>query len=409
MNDPRAFLLQLFQTAVAAASDFSGIADHIPEVTGRLHVIGAGKAAAAMALALERGLPERGRVERLSGFVVVPDGHDLPLADLEVLCASHPTPDARSEVAGRRAMAEAGALGADDLLIALISGGGSSLLAAPSEGVSLTNKTTTTRLLLNAGQPIAVVNAVRARLSAIKGGGLAQAAWPARVVTFVLSDVPGDDPAIVASGPTLGAAMTVPALPDDVMGLLPPPVQAHLAEHSAARSDLNRDVKILATADGALAAAASAAEAIGVHVLNLGGALQGDAVTLAREHAELARFYDGPRPAIILSGGETTVRVVGPGRGGRNTEYLLALAIALEGQPGIFAIAADTDGWDGAGPAAGAILDPTTVERSQRAGYDAILTLAANDSLSLFEALGDAVLTGPTRTNVNDFRAIILL
>lgn len=408
MDDPRSFLRRLFDTVVAAASDFSGIADTIPEVSGRVHIIGAGKAAAAMASAVEQGLYERGLAARLSGFVVVPDGHGLPLSNLDLLFAAHPTPDERSEIAGRRALAEATALGPDDLLVALISGGGSSLMAAPAPGVTLADKVATTRLLLSAGQPIGTMNAVRARLSAIKGGGLARAAQPARVMTFVVSDVPGDDPALVASGPTLGSRSIVPALSKDVERRLAPRILQRLSGPNQLAAPTSSAARIMATADIALSAAAAAARASGVRVLNLGGALDGDAGTLALDHAARVQLWSDERPALILSGGETTVRVTGQGRGGRNTEYLLALVLALDGHPEVYAIAADTDGWDGVGPAAGAFCDPSTLVRAQEAGLNAAVCLADNDSLTMFERLSDAVVTGPTRTNVNDFRAILL-
>jgi hydroxypyruvate reductase len=408
VDDPRLFLRRLFDTAVAAASDFSGIAEAIPEVAGRVHVIGAGKAAAAMASAVERGLSDRRFSAPLSGFVVVPDGHGLTLAHLDLLFAAHPTPDERSEAAGGRALAEATSLGRDDLLVALISGGGSSLMAAPAPGVTLADKVATTRMLLNAGQPIATMNAVRGRLSAIKGGGLARAAWPARVMTFVVSDVPGDDPALVASGPTLGSRSIVAALPRDLERRLAPHVLARLSERQDVAAPADMPFRIMATADMALKAAAAVAEASGVRVLNLGGALDGGAGQLARDHAERVRLLSDTGPVLILSGGETTVRVTGLGRGGRNTEYLLALALALDRHPEVYAIAADTDGWDGVGPAAGAFCDPTTLARARSAGLSATASLADNDSLTLFERLGDAIVTGPTRTNVNDFRAILV-
>jgi hydroxypyruvate reductase len=312
--------------------------------------------------------------------------------------AGHPTPDRNSVGAGEAALALARALGPGDLLLAVLSGGGSSLLALPAPGVGLEEKQAVTRALLAAGASIGEINIVRKHLSAIKGGRLAAAAAPARVETWILSDVPDDDPALVASGPTLPDRSTV----EEARAVLtrcgiaaPPLAESPLVEPGA--------VRILATADDALGAAAEEARARGYAVTSL-GQLEGEARALGHSHAALA--YPSPRRAI-LSGGETTVTVRQPGgRGGRNLEYLLGLAIALNGASGVSAIAADTDGIDGTGPAAGAMLFPDTLARAQALGLDPADHLDRNDASSFFEAIGDLVVTGPTFTNVNDFRAI---
>ncbi len=382
MIDPLSLLRRLFDEAVRAASDFSGLGRDLPPVKGRVAVVGAGKAAFAMGLALEEGLPTWLDPARLTGFVVQPDEACPALRHLDVLTAGHPVPDARSVEAGERALALAASLGPDDLLVGLISGGGSALLAAPRDGISLEQKIEATRAMLRQGRPIAEINAERVRMSRIKGGGLARAAWPAAVATFVVSDIPGDDLWRVASGPTLTDA--------PFEGGLPP--------------------VLLASSDTALRAARHEAERMGWRVMSLGGAVEGSAVGLAQDHLRIIdQVAGGDRPALILSGGEATVTVNGGGRGGRNAEFCLALAIALDGRPGVFALAADTDGVDGCGPEAGAMIDPTTLARARALGLDPSGALANNDSLTLFARLGDTVSTGHTRTNVNDFRAVLVL
>jgi glycerate 2-kinase len=405
--EPRALLLELFRTAVAAAGDMSDLPRHLPHaVTGRILVIGAGKASVAMADALTASRPEWFDSGQATGFVVAPDGQP-PARRLETLHAAHPVPDARSEAAGRRALAEAERLGPDDLLIALISGGGSSLLVAPRPGVTLEDKIAAGQALLRSGLPISTVNALRRRLSAIKGGGLARAGHPAKVLTFVVSDVPGDNPADVASGPTLapgGATMlsheALSHLPDtfrDRLATLDPDAQAHGPVH------------ILASSSTALDAAASLARRKGLRVINLGGGIQGEARQVAEQHARIALDQSVHQtPTLILSGGETSVTVVGAGRGGRNSEYALALAIALDGAPGVYALAADTDGLDGNTPAAGAFVRPSTLADAKARGFNPQEVLESNDTYPLFETLGDSATTGPTGVNVNDFRGILV-
>lgn len=408
MDDPEGFLRSLFSAAIAAASDFSRIIDHLPDaVVGRVLVIGAGKASVAMADALAAGRPNWFDTGHATGFVVAPDGYPSA-ARLETLFSAHPVPDDRSEIAGRRALAEASSLGPDDILIALVSGGCSSLLVAPREGVTLQDKIDVGRALLKSGLPISVVNAVRRRLSDIKGGGLARAAHPATVHTFVVSDVPGDDPADVGSGPTLCRAGPSP-IPADVTARMPIHL-SHLVDRAPDHRPCSGAVQLVASSATALAAAASLAESQGVRVINLGGDVEGEAREVAARHAALALDHRGGETStLILSGGETSVTVTGRGRGGRNSEYALSLALALNGTSGIYALAADTDGIDGAGPSAGAIVHPRTLINAPTRGLDVRLAMRDNDTHPVFETLEDAVITGPTGTNVNDFRAILVL
>jgi glycerate 2-kinase len=406
--EPRALLLELFRTAVAAAGDMSDLPRHLPHaVTGRILVIGAGKASVAMADALTASRPEWFDTGQATGFVVAPDGQPSARR-LETLHAAHPVPDARSEAAGRRALAEAERLGSDDLLIALISGGGSSLLVAPRPGVTLEDKIAAGQVLLRSGLPISTVNALRRRLSAIKGGGLARAAQPAKVLTFVVSDVPGDDPADVASGPTL-APGAGPAPSVEALSHLPVGVREQFATPDAEDRQAHGPVHILASSSTALDAAAAVARREGVRVINLGGAIQGEARQVAEQHARIALAHSTSQtPTLILSGGETSVTVVGAGRGGRNSEYALALAIALDGAPGIYALAADTDGFDGDSPAAGTFIHPMTLTGARAQGIDPREALERNNTYPVFETLGDAEITGSTGVNVNDFRAILV-
>lgn len=405
--EPRALLLELFRTAVAAAGDMSALPRHLPsEVTGRILIIGAGKASVAMADALTASRPEWFDTGQATGFVVAPESQPAARR-LETLYAAHPVPDARSEAAGRRALAEAERLGADDLLIALISGGGSSLLAAPRPGVTLEDKIAAGQALLRSGLPITTVNALRRRLSAIKGGGLAHSAHPASVLTFVVSDVPGDNPADVASGPTLAPGGAT-VLSDEALSQLPDTVREPLATLDA-DAQAQGPVHILTSSSTALDAAAGFARRKGLRVINLGGGVQGEARRVAQQHARIALDQSVHQtPTLILSGGETSVTVAGAGRGGRNSEYALALAIALDGAPGIYALAADTDGLDGNTPAAGAIVRPSTLADAKARGFNPQEALESNDTYPLFEALGDSAITGPTGVNVNDFRGILV-
>jgi hydroxypyruvate reductase len=344
--------------------------------TGNVIVVGAGKAAASMAAIIEQQW-----AEPLHGLVIVPDGHTAECDHIEVVEASHPVPDERGVTATRRILDLVSNLSGDDTVVCLLSGGGSALLCAPASGITLDEKKTKTIELLASGAPIYEINQARREMSAVKGGKLAEACSPAHVTTLIISDVPGNDPSVVASGPTITNA-------------------------AAARES---DVRILATSDDAIQAAALRALELDVTPYMLGD-LAGDARELAHEHARLAidiAAGNGPiePPCVILSGGETTVRVTGSGRGGRNGEYALALAIALDGHERISAIACDTDGIDGAGDNAGCYVFPNSL---QRAPLDARDMQANNDSYTFFDSLGDLVVTGPTRTNVNDFRAILV-
>ena len=377
MTDDRQLLQLLFDAAVTATSPAACVPLWLEDKPkGRVIIVGAGKAAASMAAIVEQewGPP-------LEGLVIVPDGHIADCDYVEVVEAAHPVPDERGVAATRRILDLVSNLSPDDTVVCLLSGGGSSLLCAPAPGVTLEQKKTMTGELLKSGAPIQEINAKRRELSAVKGGKLAEACAPAQVITLIISDVPGNDPSVVASGPTIVDAA----------------------------SALEADVRILATSDDALQAAALRALDLDLtpHLL---GDLAGDARTLAIEHAQLALDVaagKGPvePPCVILSGGETTVRVKGDGRGGRNGEYGLALALALDGHPRISAIACDTDGIDGCGDNAGCMVFPDSLRRF--AG-DVHRIREKNDSYAFFKDLGDLIITGPTRTNVNDFRAILI-
>ena len=419
-NDNRQDLLRrLFDTAVATARPENCVPKSLPPAPNdRLIVTGAGKAAAAMAKALEdhwRG--------PMAGAVVTRYGYELPTDRIEVLTASHPVPDAAGEAAARRMIELARSAGPDDLVLFLLSGGGSALLAAPAPGLTLADKQAVTRALLASGATIGEINCVRRHLSAIKGGRLAALAYPARILTLAISDVPGDDPAAIASGPTVADPTTFADARAIIEKYAIAPPQT-VARHLRTASDetpkpgdkrlQSAEFRMIARPAEMLAAAAGEAERAGYRVVNLGDALEGEARVIAADHAALAlRHADTGEKVAILSGGELTVTITGTGRGGPNREYALALALALAGDERIAAIACDTDGADGA-PAsdgtdvAGAVIGPDTLERAAARGLDGEKCLADNDAGGFFEKLGDAVVTGPTRTNVNDFRAILV-
>jgi len=371
MGEHNAKTLQaIFRAAIEAADPALCLAPHLPApAPGRNIFIGAGKAAASMAAAAESAWPG----QALEGVVVTRYGHAVPTGRIEVLQAGHPVPDAASEAAARRILAAVQNLTPDDQVIALISGGASALLALPAPGLTLADKILVNKALLASGAPIATMNRIRKQLSAIKGGKLAQACRPAKLVTLAISDVPGDDPATIGSGPTW--------------------------EEGA-------DYRLIATPAMSLAAAAAAIANIPVKIL--GDAIEGEAAEVGRDMARLALAATGP--LLLLSGGETTVTIgtQKPGRGGRNTEFLLSLAIALNGAPNIHALAGDSDGIDGTEDAAGAVIGPDTLIRARALGLDPQHALATHDSYSFFAALGDLVITGPTFTNVNDIRAILI-
>jgi len=410
---PRHLLKMMYDAAVAAARAGVVVPPHLPPPpAGRTVVVGAGKAAAAMAAAVEAHWQGA-----LSGTVVVPYGHGAPTSRIAVIEAAHPVPDDASLRAAHGALNAVTGLNAGDLVLALMSGGASALLALPAPGLTLADKRTVTRALLKSGAAIGEINCVRKHLSAIKGGRLA-AASKAPVVTLVISDVPGDDPATVGSGPTLSDATTFA----DARRILvkygihaPPAIARHLgsaADETPKPGDprlASARAVVIARARDALDAAARVARGHGVTPVILGDAIEGEAREVAAAHGALALSQPHPRPFVLLSGGETTVTVRGAGRGGRNGEYLLALALKLGGQAGLHALAADTDGIDGAGSNAGAILAPDTLARAAALGIDSRAMLADNDSVGFFSALGDLLTTGPTRTNVNDFRAILAI
>ena len=417
--DPAALLRALFEAALGAADPKLAVPPHLPPLPkGRTLVIGAGKAAATMAQAVEANWNAP-----LEGLVVTRYGHAVPCQTIEVVEAAHPVPDEAGRAAAERMLAMVQGLSADDLVICLISGGGSALLALPAPGLTLAHKQEVNRALLRSGADITQMNCVRKHLSAIKGGRLAAAAAPARVVTLIISDVPGDDPASIASGPTVPD----PTSFADARAILarygiepPAPMRAHLetaAEETPKPGDARlarAETRLIARPQDSLEAAATRARAAGVAPVILGDAIEGEAREVARVMAAIARQvarHGQPvaAPCVLLSGGETTVTVTGQGRGGRNAEFLLGLAIALDGAPGIFALACDTDGIDGSEDNAGAILGPDSLARAEAAGLDAKARLADNDGYGFFAALDDLVVTGPTLTNVNDFRAILVL
>ncbi|KQQ86254.1 glycerate kinase [Aureimonas sp. Leaf324] len=414
-EEARGVLLKLFHAAVASVDPLKMLAGHLPgRPRGRCVVVGAGKSAALMARAVEMAWPD----VDLTGVVVTRYGHAVPTERIEVMEAAHPVPDAASEAAGRRILDAVSGLGTDDLVLALVSGGGSSLMALPADGLTLEDKRTTNHLLLASGLGIGDMNRIRRRLSAIKGGRLAAAAGPARVVTLVMSDVPGDDPSAVASGPTVfdpDAGGDLSSLVERLGPGLPENVRRRLLEHVPAMPAFASDIRMIATPGMALASAAEVARRCGLTPLVLGDALEGEAREAGILMAGIARSvvrHGTPvaAPAVLLSGGETTVTIGddAPGRGGRNTEFLLSLANALGGDAHIHALSADTDGIDGSEDAAGAVVTPDTLERARAAGHDPNSVLRRHDSYTLFESIGDLVVTGPTLVNVNDFRAILI-
>lgn len=408
----RTLLRQLFDAAIASADPIRVLAAHLPErPAGRCIVVGAGKAAGAMVQAVEAAWPD---VE-LSGAVVAPYGYGAPSGRIRILEAGHPVPDAASEQAAQTILAAVSGLSENDLVLTLISGGGSSAMALPADGLTLADKQITNRALLKSGLDIRTMNVIRRRLSGIKGGRLAAAAAPARVVTLGISDIPGDNPAAIASGPTLpdgDADLNLEPVLASIKHLLPPNVAAALSRPAVASPQLGEvDFRMIATPAQALEAAADTARRAGLDTVILGDAVEGEASAVGQEMALLAqRKID--RPTVFLSGGETTVTIGEgkAGRGGRNTEFLLALASALNGRAGVWAIAGDTDGEDGAtGGVAGAIIDPSTIARGKARGLDIDASLTDHDSGHYFEQIDDLVVTGPTRTNVNDFRAILVV
>ena len=407
----RALLRSLFDAAVERAQPERCVPPHLPPPPqGRTIVVGAGKAAASMARAVETHWPGP-----LSGLVVTRYGHGLNCEHIQVVEAAHPVPDAAGEAAAACLLDMVTEAGADDLVLCLISGGGSALLSLPAAGLTLGDKQAVNKALLTSGATISEMNCLRKHLSAVKGGRLGAAAHPARLVTLAISDVPGDDPAVIASGPTVSDPTTF-AEASVILERYAIDVPSAVVERLRAAADETpkpgdrrlaaAKTVLVATPGEALEAAAGTARAAGYAPVILGDAIEGEAREVAAEQGSRAL---GARPGqVLLSGGETTVTVKGKGRGGRNCEFLLALARALDGDPRIWAIACDTDGIDGTEDNAGALLTPDTLARADALGLDAGAHLADNDGYGFFSALGDLVVTGPTFTNVNDFRAILV-
>lgn len=416
--DPKPFLISIFNAAVAAADPQRTIKDHLPaRPKGRTIVIGAGKGSAQMAAAFEEAWD--GPIE---GLVVTRYGYGAACRRIEIIEAAHPVPDAAGLEASRRLLEKVQGLTAEDLVVALISGGGSALLPSPAEGLTLADEIAVNEALLASGAPIAAMNTIRKHLSTIKGGRLAAAAYPAKVVSLVVSDIPGDDPALVASGPTVP---DVGSREDALASIaaygmnLPVSVMAHINSPAAdaPRPDdprfIRNEVHLIASAGVSLEAAAAEAKRQGIQAVILSDSIEGEAREVGGVHAAIAREVatrNRPfaKPVLILSGGETTVTLRAKGKGGRNSEFLLAFAIGISGMAGVHALAADTDGMDGSEDNAGAFADGSTVSRMREAGVDAKAMLAGNNAWTAFNAVGNLFVPGPTGTNVNDLRAILI-
>ncbi len=417
-QDPKQLLKEMFDAAIARAMPARCVPPFLPKAPkGRTLVIGAGKAAATMAQAVEANW--QGDIE---GLVITRYGHHAACKHIQVVEAAHPVPDLAGREAAERVLNMVQGLTADDLVLCLISGGGSALMTLPAVGLTLQDKQAINRALLKSGANIGEMNCVRKHLSAIKGGRLAAAAYPARVVSLLISDVPGDDPAVIASGPTVPDPTTF----DDATAILDKygiREPAAVVEHLRAKSNetpkandprlANNETHLIAAPQQSLETAAEVARRAGITPLILGDSIEGEAREVALVHAGIVRQilrHNQPaaKPCVLLSGGETTVTVRGNGRGGRNVEFLLALTVALGGERGVYALAGDTDGVDGTEDNAGAIATPDSLARAAALGVNAKAALANNDGYSFFAALGDLVKTGPTLTNVNDLRAILV-
>lgn len=420
----RDILMRLFHAAVASADPEQCLPPALPDAPrdGRLILLAAGKGSAAMVRAAENYYESRGMLDRLEGLAVTRTGFALPTRKIPLIEAGHPVPDEKGFEAARRALEIAGGAGEKDTVLVLISGGASALWSAPVEGVTLEEKQQLTRALLKSGAPIGEINCVRKHISAIKGGRLARAAAPAKLVTLAVSDVPGDAPSEIGSGPTAGDATTLAGARAilEKRKVAPPPAIAAALDDPANETPgpddaifANARFELVARPAAALEAAGRLAASLGYEPAQLGDTLEGEARDLGAAHAAMAleRKAAGKR-AALLSGGECTVTIAGDGRGGPNQEYALALALALDSASGISALAADTDGIDGGGGAvddpAGAIVDESTISRAKRIGLEPARFLENNDSTGFFSATGDLVSTGPTHTNVNDFRVILV-
>lgn len=432
--DPRVFLNDLFQTAIAAVSAEKTLPAYLPKAPkGRTLVLGAGKAAAAMAKAVEDNWEDQSAVavaptgaapsrqRKFSGLVVTRYNHDLPLKNIDVIQSGHPMPDDNGEKGARQMLSLASALTEDDLLLCLMSGGASALLSCPADGLTMADMRSVNKALLNCGAPIDEMNCVRKHISAIAGGRLA-AVSKAKVVTLLISDVPGDDPSVIGSGPTVADPSTF-AMAREILkkyDITPPEaVKRHLEEavtESLKPGDARlarNEIHVIARPQDALDAAANAAKKAGITPIILGHRIEGEARDVAKVMAGIAfqiadHNQPAPAPAVIISGGETTVTVKGKGRGGRNAEFLLGFTIAAHGHPRIAALAGDTDGIDGTEDNAGAFMLPDSLARASAFGMKASDFLANNDGYTYFDKLGQLIVTGPTRTNVNDFRAILV-
>jgi glycerate 2-kinase len=417
----RRLLRDMFDAAIEAASPDKAVPANLPPPpTGRTVVVGAGKAAASMARAVEARWSAD---EPLTGLVVTRYGHGVGrLKRIEVVEAAHPIPDTAGQMAARRILDLVKDLGPEDLALCLISGGGSALLSLPAPGITLDEKQALNKALLRSGANINEINCVRKHLSAIKGGRLAIAAAPARIVSLIISDVPADDPSVIASGPTTPDTTTLEDAKAVLKryGIVAPASVVALLENNRLETPKPGDpafarseTRIIAAPQASLEAAAEIAASAGYRPLILGDAIEGEASEFGKVMAGIARQVavhgqPAPPPCALISGGETTVTVKGTGRGGRNVEFLLSLVVELDGRPRIFAIAGDTDGADGSEEVAGAIVTPDSLERARRIGLNARASLADNDAHGFFRALGDQVVTGPTLTNVNDFRAVLI-
>ncbi|MER8582381.1 glycerate kinase [Mesorhizobium sp. M1423] len=416
--DPKSFLISIFNAAVAAADPQRTIKNHLPaRPKGRTIVIGAGKGSAQMAAAFEEAWD--GPIE---GLVVTRYGYGAVCRRIEIIEAAHPVPDAAGLEASRRLLEKVQGLTADDLVVALISGGGSALLPSPAEGLTLADEIAVNEALLASGAPITAMNTIRKHLSTIKGGRLAAAAYPAKVVSLVVSDIPGDNPALVASGPTvpdIGSREDAQASIAAYGMKLPASVMAHIKSPAAdaPRPDdprfIRNEVHLIASAGVSLEAAAAEAKRRGIQAVILSDSIEGEAREVGGIHAAIAREVATrsrpfAKPVLILSGGETTVTLRAKGKGGRNSEFLLAFAIGITGMAGVHALAADTDGIDGSEDNAGAFADGSTVSRMRAAGVDAKAMLAGNNAWTAFNAVDDLFVPGPTGTNINDLRAILI-
>lgn len=412
-RDPRAFLTALFKAAVARADPMLCLSEHLPpRPKGRLVVVGAGKASARMGEALEAAYGP------CKGLIITRYGYARPCRGIDILEAAHPVPDAAGVEATQRLIELVSNLRPDDQVIALISGGGSSLLCAPVDGLTLDDKKTVNAALLASGMPISQMNIVRKQISAVKGGKLAATVFPAKLLTLTISDVPGDDPSEIASGPTVGSTatpeMALAALANWNVTLADYIIQTiTAAPRPLAPNDpifARSEIRIIAAPAQSLAAAAALAEGMDVRIL--GDAIEGEARDLGRAHATLAIHMadeNHARPILLLSGGECTVTRCGDGVGGPNAEYVLAAGLALKGHPRVHVLACDTDGVDGAAEVAGAYAGPDMIRLAAEKGVDCAQALEKNDAHTFFGKVGGQIITGPTLTNVNDFRAILIL